>query len=161
MSAERSGVKLEHLEKTSEGAPVPVDGVYWSLSHKPGYAGGVTAPEPIGIDIEEIREVHAGLFDKIANAAEKEMVDGTRESLFRIWTAKEAVLKAGTAGLRELSQCRLLAVPDEHRMVLSYQGQEFTVEQVSFHGHISSVTTAGRSVEWHIEELNRVGKRKW
>jgi 4'-phosphopantetheinyl transferase len=151
MSAARSRVKLDRLEKTSDGAPVPVNGVYWSLSHKPGYAGGVAAPEPVGIDIEKIREVHAGLFDKIANAAEQAMVDGSRESLFRIWTAKEAVLKAGTAGLRELSQCRLVAVPNEWRMVLSYQGQEFTVEQVSFHGHMAAVTTAGRSVQWCFE----------
>ena len=152
LSAARSGVTLERLEKTPEGAPIPVNGAYWSLAHKPRYVAGVAAPEDIGIDIEEIREVHAGLYDKIATASEKVLIDDTPRSLFRIWTAKEAVLKAGAAGLRDLSRCRLLAVPDEHRMTLSYRDREITVEHVYFDGHIASVTTADRRVQWCFEE---------
>jgi len=67
ISAEKSGVKLKELIKEDNGSPVPFDGNYWSVTHKPEYVGGVIASEQIGIDIEKIRPCSKGLFKKTAS----------------------------------------------------------------------------------------------
>ena len=66
ISAEKSGIKLTgKLLKDENGAPVPVNNVFWSLSHKPEYAAGVAATYPIGIDIEKIRTYKEALKKKL------------------------------------------------------------------------------------------------
>ncbi|MDX2439226.1 MAG: hypothetical protein QNK40_01615, partial [Desulfobacterales bacterium] len=51
ISAEKSGIHLGELLKEDNGSPMPSDGNYWSVTHKPEYVGGVIASERIGIDI--------------------------------------------------------------------------------------------------------------
>ena len=36
--ADRMGIKLGKLKKNYKGAPVPFNGIYWSVSHKPLFA---------------------------------------------------------------------------------------------------------------------------
>ena len=55
LSAERLGVALGPLEKDARGAPLPCAGWFWSLTHKPLYVGGVLAPHPVGVDLEQLR----------------------------------------------------------------------------------------------------------
>jgi 4'-phosphopantetheinyl transferase len=98
-SCEKSGLKLDGYPKGENGAPIPVDGVHWSVSHKAGIVGGVAAPLPIGLDLETIRPVSDGMMAKVAGDAEWRQVAGDRQRIFfRFWTAKEAVLKAAGIG---------------------------------------------------------------
>ncbi|MBU4101004.1 MAG: hypothetical protein KKH20_06460 [Proteobacteria bacterium] len=55
ISAQKSCIHLSDLLKDKNGAPLPFNGNYWSLTHKPDYVGGVVASTRIGIDIEKIR----------------------------------------------------------------------------------------------------------
>ena len=94
MCARKSGVELGILEKDDNGAPVPFDGHFWSLTHKPAYVGAVIGPEAMGIDIEAIRDVSDGLIRKTAREEEWRLAASDPASVFfRYWTAKEAVLK--------------------------------------------------------------------
>ncbi|NJL59098.1 MAG: hypothetical protein HC887_05035, partial [Desulfobacteraceae bacterium] len=56
----------DNLPKNKLGAPLPINGCYWSLTHKPDYVGAVLSPTPIGIDIEKIRSISDMMFRKIA-----------------------------------------------------------------------------------------------
>ncbi len=56
--------------KDENGMPLPFDGTFWSITHKTHYVGGVVAPTPIGIDIERIRDLSHGLFQKTASERE-------------------------------------------------------------------------------------------
>lgn len=151
-SAERLQVELGPLEKDARGAPLPANGLYWSVTHKPEYVGGVVAPSAVGLDLEKIRPCPEALFRKTAAAQEWALAEGDDRDLlfFRYWTAKEAVLKTGGEGIKDLSRCRVRQVIDAARILLDYAGGSWTVEQVFFDGHVASA--AGREVrlEWTL-----------
>ena len=82
LSAELSGVTLELLAKGDRGAPLPSGGVYWSLSHTSDFVAGVTAPYPIGIDIEKIKSFTPALRERVAGTREWELSDTVDDILF-------------------------------------------------------------------------------
>jgi 4'-phosphopantetheinyl transferase len=151
VSSEKSGVFLDELEKDEKGSPLPHEGNHWSLSHKEKYVCAVTAPEKIGIDIEEIQPRAERLFQKIAHETEWELTDDPRWRLFfRYWTSKEATLKATGTGLSGLSDCRIDRVIDDRHLLVSHMGCRWEIEHVFFNSHVASVVTNGRQTEWSI-----------
>lgn len=151
-SAQKSGMALGALSKDENGAPVPVDGVYWSITHKPAYAAGVVAPAAVGIDIEAVRPCSPTLFKRVADDAEWRLASRAPsfELFFRFWTAKEAVIKAVGTGLRDLSRCRIECVPDDTHMVVRYLKTPWQIEQFAFDGHIAAITRNRFSIQWTL-----------
>jgi len=150
-SAAKSGAALPHLPKDDRGAPLPVNGVYWSISHKPDYVAGVVSLHPVGIDLEEIRTFSEGVRRKIADEAEWALSSEVPERrFFRFWTAKEAVLKAAGTGLSALSSCRVQSVPDGRHLILSYQGAPVTVAHFFFDHHVAAVVANAHRVDWSL-----------
>ncbi|MGD9366469.1 MAG: 4'-phosphopantetheinyl transferase superfamily protein [Desulfobacteraceae bacterium] len=150
-SAQLSGVVLGELEKAGNGAPLPSNGVYWSLTHKSSYVAAVTAPHSIGIDIEKKRTVSEGMYRRIAQSWEWELAPKVSQALFsRYWTAKEAVLKAMGVGLTGLSRCRIAKILDDTHLELTYDDSVWRVTQywIADH-HIVAVTTDDVDIEWH------------
>lgn len=151
ISAQKSGLQLSgNWPKDQHGTPLPDRGIFWSLTHKPGYVAGVAACQPVGIDLEQIkpRKTEA-LFAKVAAEQEWRLVPDRNWLLFyRFWTAKEAVLKAAGIGLKGLSACRVVAVDDDRRLHLDYRQQLWQVEQFYFDGHIASLVRHANSVRW-------------
>jgi 4'-phosphopantetheinyl transferase len=149
-SAERLQVELGPLAKDSRGAPLPFRGYFWSVTHKPEYVGGVLAPSPIGLDLEKIRPTSAGLFRKTASEDEWALAeDSDREQLFfRYWTAKEAVLKTGGEGIKDLSHCKVRKVFDDTNLLVDYRGTTWPVAQIIFDGHMASVAGRGFRLQW-------------
>ncbi len=153
-SAELSGLALEEFPKDQAGTPLACRGTYWSLSHKPEKVAGVVATFPVGIDLEKIRPVHAGLFRRLASPQEWQLV-GAKEltSLFMLWTAKEAVLKATGRGLAGLDHCRLVAMTGQANLIMEYQGRRWLVIQRRVAtDFIAALATTGQAVRWHIED---------
>ncbi len=139
------------LPKDEKGAPLPVKGRYWSVTHKPDYVGAVVSSQPAGMDIEKISLRSERLWEKIADNEEKAMIDsGQPESFFRYWTAKEAVLKAAGTGLTELSQCRIAQVPDADHLIIRYRNRDWYVEHLRVSEYIASVVKDRKQVEWHV-----------
>jgi 4'-phosphopantetheinyl transferase len=151
-SARYGGVRLGPLEKDDHGAPLPSNGVHWSLTHKERYVAAVTAPHPVGIDIERIRPVRTGMHQRLAADTEWELApEVTRALFFRYWTAKEAVLKAVGKGLTGLSRCRVAAIVDADHLILSYEDSQWTVAH--FWGtkdHIVTITADRAAIQWHL-----------
>ena len=148
-STRRAGGVLGHLEKNSDGVPLPSNGWHWSVAHKPLYVAGVAGPGPLGIDIEPVRPRNRNLFNKIADQREWRLGSEDEWHLFfRFWTAKEAVLKAVGMGLKGLSHCRVITIDDSCRLTLDYKGAPWVVQQNMRHGHLAAVASSDCSVQW-------------
>ena len=152
LSAEKSGVTLGKLLKDEKGAPWPVNGNYWSLSHKPEYVAAVVSKDKVGIDIEEMRPRAESLFAYVASEEEWELKERSWDTFFRYWTAKEAILKVIGIGISGLKTCRIISVPDESYIILDYKGHSFLVEQLRYKNHIVSVLKGDNQIEWIIPE---------
>jgi 4'-phosphopantetheinyl transferase len=152
LSAERTGAVLGPLEKDGRGAPLPSQGWFWSLTHKPCYVAGVVAPEPVGVDVEPVRACSPGLYRKAATPEEWALAQEEDRQLafFRFWTAKEAVLKTVGEGMKDLSRCRIVRNESPSRLWVDYAGRTWTVEQVRFDGHVAAVATGGLPVDWRL-----------
>ncbi|MGD9057711.1 MAG: 4'-phosphopantetheinyl transferase superfamily protein [Desulfobacterales bacterium] len=150
ISAEKSRVRLGKLEQDERNAPLPFDGSYWSITHKTEYVGGVIAPYPVGIDIEKICSRTKTLFQKTATEAEWSLADKTFETFFRYWTAKEAVLKAAGIGLKALSKCRVIRVPDERHLDIEYDASTYSIQHYYYDNHIASIVKNSFEIDWTL-----------
>ena len=151
-SAQKSRVKLGELLKDGNGVPCPVDGIYWSLSHKPMYVAAVVSNDKVGIDIEQVKPRTESLFARVAGDAEWELKEKSWDTLFRYWTAKEAVLKVIGIGIGGLRTCRITSVLDDNHITLDYRGRLFLVEQLRHNNHIVSVLKDNNDIDWIIME---------
>jgi len=162
LSAERSGVVLGALRKDQDDVPVPFDGTYWSLSHKPGFVAAVVSGEMAGIDVEEVKPRSSGLFELVASDEEWELGGGKSwDFFFRCWTAKEATLKALGVGTSGLKACRVTAVPDDLHLALEYRGRPFTVGQLRYGNHIVSVLQGDSRIKWVISDRTHDVVWRW
>jgi len=155
VSAQKSRVKLGELLKDGNGVPCPVDGIYWSLSHKPKYVAAVVSNGKVGIDIEQVKPRTESLFARVAGDGEWELKQKSWDTLFRYWTAKEAVLKVIGIGIGGLRTCRITSVPDDNHITLDYRGRLFLVEQLRHNDHIVSVLKGNNEIDWIIVEEPR------
>ncbi len=153
--AEHCGVQDGPWEQDANRVPLPANGYYWSISHKPLMAGAVIANRPVGIDVEYVKpRGREDLWDRLANAGEWR-VAGERswEMFFRLWTAKEATLKANSRGIGGFEECRIMGVPDDTHIVCEYGGEQWRIEQFYHADHIAAVTTEESDVLWRVVEL--------
>ncbi len=157
ISADLQKTDLPMLEKDKNGAPIPFNGIFWSISHKSEYVGGVVAASQTGIDIEKIRPVSPGLFRKTAQSQEWSLApDQSPENLFfRYWTAKEAVLKAVGTGIMDLLKCQVCQIPNASHTVLEYKGRNWQVEHIFFGDHIATVVQNDLPIRWIIRKQTR------
>lgn len=154
ISAEKSGICLGELSQDENGAPLPFDGTFWSLTHKPQYVGGVVAPKPIGIDIERIRNLSRDLFRKTATSREWALADTEGKSLltfFRFWTSKEAVLKATGIGIKDLLKCQVRQMPDDSHLVIHYKDKDWLIEHFFYDQHIASIVKNKFHINWTMD----------
>ena len=148
VSARRGSVDLPAFEKDSRGAPLARNGIFWSLAHKPEYVAGVVAKTPTGIDIEKIRPVRAGLFERITDERERQLGPLSDEFFYRFWTAKEAVLKATRMGLAGLSRCKIIRIVDADVLEVAINGIKWRVTHRIYDHHLISVTSDDHAIDW-------------
>ena len=156
------GAPVDGWEKGVDGVPLCHAGFYWSVSHKRKWAAAVIADQPVGIDIEHIAPRRLMLHDALADQSEWALIgDRSWHSFFRLWTAKEAALKANGVGIGEFSACRLVQVPDECHMTLEYQGRSWPIEHYHHAEHVVAVTCDAVTVDWCVlDELQDIEKSK-
>ena len=152
-SAHYSRLKLGPLDKDKNGAPLPSNGIYWSLTHKNAFVAAVCSPSPVGIDIERLRPVSQGLRKRLADPTEWDLAPTIDQAIFfRYWTAKEAVLKAVGMGLTGLSRCRVQRIVDGDHLLLTYDQQPWMVTHYRVRqDHLVAVTSDRVDLVWHAQ----------
>jgi len=150
ISGQRSGFYPEKLLKGKSGEPLSCGGVHWSISHKPDFVAGIVSLEPVGIDIERVKPVTQGVFEKILTLEEAACFGncGPLDLFFRAFTAKEALLKLRGVGLAGLSGVKVVGVPEANLTLVQYQGDVSTVEHFWVDGHICSVVRKEADLVW-------------
>ena len=158
-SARLCGLAPRHWPRDNRGVPVPGDGIYWSLTHKPAWTAGVVSDQPVGIDLEALRPRRDTLlFDKVAGPEEWALIGGrTWPNFFRLWTANEATLKANGFGIGRLGDCRLVAVHGETHLTMTFGGREWAIEQLVHDGHVAAVTAGADDIVWTVIKSERNG----
>jgi 4'-phosphopantetheinyl transferase len=84
---------------------LPGNELFFNLSHAGGHAAlAVSSDVDLGVDIERLRPIEPGLSKQFFSACENEALakldgDDWLSGFFRIWTGKEAVVKAIGLGL--------------------------------------------------------------
>jgi 4'-phosphopantetheinyl transferase len=154
LSAQKSNMPLGELKQDESGAPLPFNDVYWSITHKTQYVGGVVAPDPIGIDIERIRNCNPGLFAKTAGEREWALADPDPDPLrtfFRFWTSKEALVKTSGSGLKDLLKCQVTRIIDDRHLQIRYADRDWRIEHFYFDQHIASITQDTYKIDWALE----------
>lgn len=153
--SEKGGFQLGKLEKDANGAPMPFDGHYWSLTHKPKYVGAVVSLQKTGIDIEKIRAISSPMFKRVADDEEWRLGGSRSEMLFfRFWTAKEAVLKAEGVGMAGLSNCVVKRLWDRQHLEIVCRDKKYLIEQVYFNSHIAAVVKNRLDSQWTIQHTH-------
>jgi len=152
-SGKLSGFFPEKLLKGDNGRPLPSNGVFWSLSHKNGYAAGLVSKSPAGIDIEKIKNISDPLFQRIVSNREKKCFEINDQKIifFRCFTAKEALLKYVGIGLAGLADVNVIKVKDFYNLILVYQGIKYKVEHIFFDKYIASIVKDNYKIKWHID----------
>ena len=98
------------------GKPYIEGGPYFSISHcKEGIAVAID-DQPIGIDIEALRHAETDMIERTMNEEERLQITGygLPDRMFtRLWTQKEAVVKAQGVGIRSFEQVqKILEIGD-------------------------------------------------
>ena len=102
-------------------------GPYFSISHcKEGIAVAVD-DTPIGIDIEGIRHADKELIARTMNKEEQEGMD--ERKFIRLWTQKEAIVKAEGVGIVSFEQLREIRC----------QNSEFRIQTIEKEKYIYSI----------------------
>lgn len=80
-----------------------------SISHSGGYAGAAIDVEPVGIDVERIRELKESAVHLFLTEAESEEMRGCRiaHRMIHFWAAKEAAWKRRGGGIETLKRVPL------------------------------------------------------
>ena len=110
--------KSRLVRYNEHGKPFFEDGPFFSISHCKEAIAVVVAEEPVGIDVESIRKADDSLIERVMNEQERDQLRGVegvlRDRLFtRLWTQKEAIVKALGIGLQSFEQIQ--GILDESR----------------------------------------------
>jgi len=108
---------LDSLSRSAGGRP-RVDGrVSLSISHAEGVTACAVARDvELGLDLERLGDVTADRFPHYLDADERAWAGENPRRFYRLWTAKEAVVKAaGDRGLRAVPDVRVQPVRREAR----------------------------------------------
>lgn len=101
-------VDLGRLRFGASGKPRLERGPDFSLSHSGGLvACAVSWQRGLGLDVERIRPLGARSLRHALTPEELHWASSDPERLIRLWTAKEAVLKAAGCGLRDLDRVEI------------------------------------------------------
>lgn len=152
LAMDAMGTTLPPETHDEHGAPLPHAGWHRSRSHSRACAAAACAPFALGVDVEEVAPRRDELVPRMCDRDELDLLGGfSWDRAFRIWTAKEAVLKKNGTGLLELSQCRLVAVGGENVLWVHHRGRDHRVEQLARDNHWLALAHDGpqdTAVEW-------------
>ena len=146
------GAPQNGWRKNDQNVPQPLGNYFWSVSHKRHWCGAVIAHQPVGIDIEAMLPRRRFYYEALGSVAEWDQLgEKNMHSFYRLWTAKEATLKANGEGIGKLLDCHLKTIEDDRRMILQFQDKAWRIEHFYFDHHVAAVTCRHGHVAWHVD----------
>ena len=100
-----------------------------SVTHKDQLIGIALSNKPIGIDLEVLKERDVSLFDWFIEEEWKLLGEQNWLNFYRLWTAKEAVIKTCQSDVDAIKEMRLVSV-DNQQLVIDYHNDQHSVEVV-------------------------------
>ncbi len=114
------------------GKPYIEGGPFFSISHcKEGIAVAID-DQPVGIDIEAIRNVDQDLILRTMNEEEQRQIHSNRD-FTRLWTQKEAILKMEGTGITSFEQLQGLSIPDYRIQTIEKEKYIYTIAYGKLH----------------------------
>ena len=162
-SVQQERIASAYLKKTligdyeidEKGKP-HAKGVHFNVSHSKGHVVLVKAPCPVGIDIEEVREVKQDLIDFVCSPEEKAYVD-SEEKFFEVWTNKEAILKAKGIGLRnDLKGVPALPIDGKKE----YEGESYLTKTFVLHNCVITLVLETKEAAELNVKLTEIPREK-
>lgn len=142
---------IDGWRQAEGGAPLPSGRWHWSISHKRQLAAAAIAQFPFGIDVEEFAPRRDDLLDQVASATEWAIMGGRNwRNFFRLWTAKEATLKANGLGIGNLSRCGIRATRGLAELTVQLDDRDWVVRQFEFENHVVAVAGVNGPIDWTV-----------
>jgi len=128
-------------------------GGYFNISHSGSYIICAYSPDiNIGIDIEEITEIDIDEYAQVLTYREYEYLrNGNNQDFFKLWTIKEAVMKADGRGF-SLDPRTIDLMDDEKTITLG--NNIWHILQLEIDIHYKSYLASGVNTEPIIEEIS-------
>ena len=86
------------------------DGLYLSISHSRGLAACAVADRPVGLDVELVRPAPRRVWEHLSPEERSHAADDA--AFFRLWTAKEALLKCRGGQFGQLREPASFLTPE-------------------------------------------------
>ena len=81
--------------------------IFWSISHSKNYVAYAISENPVGVDIEEIKERDDGLLEIFLDGEYKIVGWKNWQNFYKLWTGKEAILKREWLSLDDMRLIQL------------------------------------------------------
>ncbi|MCQ2959245.1 MAG: 4'-phosphopantetheinyl transferase superfamily protein [Bacteroidales bacterium] len=108
-------LKEETIQKNENGKLYIQNQDCFNVSHSGKYVVLVKDKNPIGVDIEQIKERRFSIAEKVFTEEEQQWMENKKERFFYLWTQKESLVKAVGCGI---------TVPLESITVLPFERKE-------------------------------------
>ena len=147
--------EMPELLKDEMGKPYFADGeIHFNVSHSEEYLAIAVSKYPIGVDIQGPKNIREGMYKKVVQPAEAELIGQEREQDFlRLWTLKESFVKAEGRGLR-IPMKEYYMEKEKDRYFVNYGGQRmcwaFNIEETLIKGYFISVCGMEDQVRWIV-----------
>ena len=123
------------IKENSSGKPFLLNGPLFNLSHSGEYV--VLAIHPsrdVGVDIERIDENKIDAIKFVLNEEEKDVTD--LNTLFRIWSNKESLIKCNAQGLKDIKH--VCGLPLEGSK--TYDDEDYFCKSMIYENYSLSIT---------------------
>ena len=130
--------------------------LHFNVSHSGEYLALAISENPVGIDIQEPKTIKDGMYRKVVQPKEQELIGEERQKDFlRLWVLKESFVKAEGKGLR-ISMKDYYFEKEKERYFVNFGGQRaawtFNIEETLIEGYFISVCGIEKEVQWKIEQ---------
>lgn len=140
------------------GKPYFTEGkLQFNVSHSGEYLAIAISENPVGVDIQEPKQIKEGMFKKVVHPKEQSLIGADRQKDFlRLWTLKESFVKAEGKGLR-ISLKDYYFEKENERYLVNYYGQRmpwtFNIEETRIEGYLISVCGSESEIFWEFREV--------
>ena len=115
--------QMPEWQYNEHGKPFIEGGLHFSISHcKEGIAVAVD-DEPVGIDIEAIRHADEDLIKRTMNEQERQNMDD--RAFTRLWTQKEAIVKAQGTGITSFEQLQSVGAQNAEYRIQTIENEKY------------------------------------